>query len=67
MSLGKPVAVTHSKGKGASIDPNSDLGFEKREWGKKRSKGRKNQQPHGSSEASYYTGKLMFQSVCIFR
>ncbi|XP_052212164.1 DNA repair protein REV1-like [Dreissena polymorpha] len=32
--IGKPVAVTHSLGKGATVDPRSDLGFERREWAK---------------------------------
>ncbi|XP_052820152.1 DNA repair protein REV1-like [Mya arenaria] len=45
---GKPVAVTHSRGKGASVDPESDLGFEKREWAKK-GKGGKSMQKDNSS------------------
>lgn len=38
---GKPVAVTHSRGKGATVDPESDLNFEKHEWAKKRLQGGK--------------------------
>jgi len=45
--------VTHSKGRGAPVDPESDLGYEKREWDKKRSRGRKSKQntsPNTSTE-----------------
>ena len=38
---GKPVAVTHSKGKGASPSAGSDLDFEKRQWELRRQQGGK--------------------------
>ena len=38
---GKPVAVTHSKGKAATPAPGSDLSFEKQQWELKRLQGGK--------------------------
>ena len=33
--IGKPVAVTHSRGKGGRPEPGSDSEFERKEWEKR--------------------------------
>lgn len=49
MFAGKPVAVTHSKGRGATLDPRSDIGLEQREWERKRNQGIKSKKQTSDS------------------
>lgn len=66
---GKPVAVTHSKGRGATLDPQSDLGLEQREWERKRNQGIKSKkQTSGSCTMDKGCGILIYLkfSCCSF-
>ncbi|XP_053379296.1 DNA repair protein REV1-like [Mercenaria mercenaria] len=58
---GKPVAVTHSKGKGSVPDPESDLNFERQQWElKKLQSGRKGRKGGGQQNISVIDADLSF-------
>ena len=59
---GKPVAVTHSKGKGATINPEADFNFEKKQWSARREQGGKKGKKKSPTKAA---GKIdkKFQTI----
>ena len=47
--VGKPVAVTHSKGQGSKQNPSSSLAWEQAEWRKMKDSKLKGEKPAGAS------------------